>query len=79
MSLPYYQGGREKSWKGSIIIKETRRVKHWEEFFNQHKLSLLPRRERKILEKVYYYQGDQMCETLGGIFQPTQALLFPPW
>ena len=35
--------------------------------------SLLPRRERKILEKVYYYQGNQTCETLGGIFQPTQA------
>ena len=35
--------------------------------------SLLPRRERKILEKVYYYQGDWTCETLGGVFQPTQA------
>lgn len=26
----------------------------------------------KILEKVYY-QGDWTCETLGGVFQPTQA------
>lgn len=35
--------------------------------------SLLPRRQRKILEKVCYYQGDWTCETLGGVFHSTQA------
>ena len=35
--------------------------------------SILPRRERKILENIYDHQGDWKCETLGVIFQPTQV------
>lgn len=35
--------------------------------------SILPRRERQILGNICDHQGDWKCETLGGIFQPTQV------